>query len=329
MEFSQLSRLASGHVEARIIQTGVQLGIFDTIGDGSKNSRTVAAALDLEPRATELILNALAALKLLEKDSELFSLAPVATKYLMTSSPHYLGGMILFDASLWTCWERLADVVRSGKPARPPDMYQDDPRETEVFINAMDSLVKARGDAEVMVNSIDLSRITELLDVGSGPGTYPIVLCERLPKLHATIFDLPGTLAITERYVRQADMINRIRLIAGDYRKDPIPGRYDAVFLSNIIHGEGEQDNESLIHKLVANLKTGGRLVIKDHILDDRRTNPPVGAIFSLLMLLTTPSGRCYSFNEIKSWMEQAGLSQVRQVDLQPPLNSSLVIGTK
>jgi hypothetical protein len=29
-------------------------------------------------------------------------------------------------------------------------MYQDDPAETETFIGAMDSLVKARGDAEVM-----------------------------------------------------------------------------------------------------------------------------------------------------------------------------------
>jgi hypothetical protein len=48
-----------------------------------------------------------------------------------------------------------------------------------------------------------------------------------------------------------------------------------------------------------------------------------------LLMLLTTDGGRCYSFGEIKSWMEKAGLSQIHQIDLPPPLNSSLVIGTK
>jgi hypothetical protein len=124
-------------------------------------------------------------------------------------------------------------------------------------------------------------------------------------------------------------MVERIRLIAGDYRKDPIPGSYDIVFLSNIIHGEGEHDNPSLIHKLVANLKAGGRIIIKDHILDESRTTPPVGAIFSLLMLLTTASGRCYSFSEVKVWMEQAGLSRVQRIDLPPPLNSSLVIGTK
>jgi hypothetical protein len=83
-----------------------------------------------------------------------------------------------------------------------------------------------------------------------------------------------------------------------------------------------------LIRKLASNLKPGGQIVIKDHILDDSHTTPAVGSIFSLLMLLTTESGRCYSFSEIKTWMEQAGLSKVQQIDLPPPLTSSLVVGT-
>jgi hypothetical protein len=329
MEFSELTRLASGHVEASIVQAAVQLRIFDCIGCQSLDTPSVASALGLDPKATELLLNALAALDLLHKRNNRYSLAPVSTKHLLRTSPEYLGGMILFDASLWNCWGNLAEAVRSGMPVRTPDMYQDVPSETEIFINAMDSLVKARGDAERVANTIDWSGANELLDVGSGPASYPIALCKRFPKLHATIFDLPGTLRITERYVREARMTERIRLMAGDYRTDPIPGNYDVVFLSNVIHGEGERENALLIHKLVANLEAGGRIVVKDHILDDSRTRPPVGAIFSLLMLLTTKSGRCYSSSEVKSWMERAGLSHVEQIDLPPPFTSSLVIGRK
>ena len=329
MEFSELGRLASGHVEARIIQAAVQLGIFDQIGSAATESRSLAGSLHLEPRATEMLLNALAAIELLEKHDEFFSLTPVAAKYLIQSSPQYLGGIILFDASLWNCWERLPDAVRSGKPARPANMYQDDAKETEIFIDAMDSLVKARGDAAIVASVIDWKQVTDLLDIGSGPATYPIQLCQKFPRLRATIFDLTGTLKITERYVCEAGLENRIRLIGGDYRTDPIPGDYDIIFLSNIIHGEGFENNRALIRKLVSNLKPGGRIVVKDHILDESRAHPPVGAIFSLLMLLTTESGRCYSFNEIKSWMEPAGLSQVQQIDLPPPLTSCLVIGAK
>jgi len=329
MEFAELIRLAGGHVEARVIQTAVELAIFDALESSAATAAAVANRLKLEPKATELLLNALASFELLHKRAEYFSLTEAAAKYLVKSSPQYVGAMIRFESSLWTCWEKLPEAIRSGQPVRPPNMYQDDAAETEIFINAMDSLVKARGDAEVTANAIDWSGIAELLDLGSGPATYPIALCQRFPKLRATIFDLPGTLAITERYVREAGMAERIRLIAGDYRKEPIPGAYNVIFLSNIIHGESFENNRSLIRKLVSNLKPRGQIAVKDHILDDSRTTPPVGAIFSLLMLLTTESGRCYSFSEIKNWMEQAGLSQVRQIDLPPPLTSSLVVGTR
>ncbi len=160
--------------------------------------------------------------------------------------------MIEFDAMLWHDWEKLPEAIRTGLPTRPPNMYQSDARETEVFINAMDSLVKARGDAEVLANALDWSKVESVLDVGSGPATYPIALCEKFPQLRATIVDLPGTLEITERFVRTANLSARIELIAGDYRIDPISGSYDAIFLSNIIHGENYDRNGS------ADMQIGG-----------------------------------------------------------------------
>jgi hypothetical protein len=329
LDFSDLARIASGHVEARIIQASVQLGLFDCIADQTLSAEQVAAALRTDLRATELLLNSLAALALLEKQGDRFSLSTAAKTYLINESPQSLCGMIRFDASLWNCWERLADAVRDGKPARRADMYQETPAETETFIQAMDSLVKARGDAELLSHALDWENVTDLLDIGSGPATYPIHLCRRYPKLRATIFDLPGTLMLTGRFAREAGLESRIKLVSGDYHCDSIPGTYDAIFLSNIIHGEGYDENQRLMTKLAANLKRGGRMIVKDHILDESRANPPVGAIFSLLMLLTTATGRCYSFNEVKSWLENAGLHSVRQADLPPPLTSSLIIGEK
>ena len=263
MDFTELMRLAGGHVEARLIQAAVELAIFDALENSAGSAETVANRLKLEPKATELLLNALASLELLRKRAEYFSLTEAAAKYLLKSSPQYVGAMIRFESALWTCWEKLPEAIRSGQPVRPPNMYQGQAAETEIFINAMDSLVKARGDAAVTANAIDWSGIVELLDVGSGPATYPIALCQCFPKLRATIFELPGTLAISERYVREAAMAERIRLIAGDYRKEPIPGAYDVIFLSNIIHGESFESNRSLIRKLVSNLQPAAKLSLK------------------------------------------------------------------
>lgn len=329
IDFPQLARLAGGYVEARILQVAVRLGLFDVLKERDQDGPSVARSLQTDPRATELLLNALAALGLLEKKGRLFSLTEPSLIYLVSSSPKYFGGMVLFDASLWDCWGDLETAIRRGKAVRSADMYQADPRETELFISAMHSLVEARGDAEFLTEKLDLEKVTDLLDIGSGPGTYPIHFCRRYPNLRATIFDLPGTLKVTERFIRGSGLEERIKLIAGDYRADPIPGRYQLVFLSNIIHAESGDENSRLMAKLYSSLDHGGKIVIKDHILDDSLTRPAVGAIFSLLMLLATEAGRCYSFREVKGWLEQAGFQRITEAALPSPLISSLVMGEK
>jgi hypothetical protein len=329
MDFSQLMGLASGHVVARIVQSAVELKIFDAVEARPLSASGAASTLQLDAQALELLLNALTAVGLLDKHGEIYALTEISRQYLLRSSPHYVGAMIDFDAMLWRTWEKLPEAIRTGLPTRPPNMYQADPVETEIFINAMDSLVKARGDTEVLANAIDWSNIGTLLDVGSGPATYPIALCRKFSHLRTAVVDLPGTLKITRKFVAGANLAARIELIPADYRSDPISGTYDAILLSNIIHGENAGANATLIRKLAANLNPRGRLIVKDHILDNSRAAPAVGAIFSLLMLLTTDGGRCYSFAEIAAWMKQAGLNRVEQIDLPAPLTSSLVIASK
>jgi SAM-dependent methyltransferase len=329
MDFSTLAHLAGSHAEARILQAAVSLGIFDALAKRPLDAPTIASSLGIDLRAAELFTNALAAMGLLIKEGSLFSLSPASSTYLIRTSPEYFGGMVLFESSLWDCWGALEKTIRSGRPARMPNMYQDDPEETERFISAMHSLVEARGDAQVLAENLDLHGVTDLLDIGSGPGTYPIHLSRKHPQLKPTIFDLPGTLKITARFIQASGLQNRIRLIPGDYRVDPIPGKYQIVFLSNIIHGESDETNTALMAKVYQCLEKSGRIVIKDHILDDTRTYPPAGAIFSLLMLLTTEYGRCYSFNEVKEWLEKASFRRVSEISLPHPLTSSLVIGFK
>jgi len=329
MDFSSLASLASGHVEARIVQVAVSLGVFDALVQKGQNALSLSSSLGTEPRATEMFLNALASLGLLNKEGNLFSLNEISSTCLVRGSPKYLGDMILFDLSLWSCWGDLEKAIRSGNAVRPADMYQGDPPETYQFIYAMDSLVKARGDAEVLAETLDLSNVNNILDIGPGPATYTIHLCRKNPGLRATLFDLPGTLKVTEGFVKDSGLGDRIRLETGDYRFDPIPGSYQMVFLSNIIHAESAEENNRLMRKVYQCLENKGRALIKDHILDDSLTKPPVGAIFSLLMLLTTDQGRCYSFNEVKAWLQEAGFKAVKEILLPLPLTSSLVVGEK
>ena len=328
--FARLAGIAGGYVEARILQAAVGLGVFDALRDAeADDAAAVAATIGAEARATGLLLDALAVVGLLHKDGSRYRLNDLSSTYLLSTSSSDFRGMIRFDALSWEAWGKLEDAVRTGRPVRPPDMYQTTEAETRIFIDAMDSLVKARGDAEITADALDLGDARRLLDIGPGPATYPIALCRRYPNLRATLYDLPGTLHITERYVRSSDVAERIECIAGDYRRDTVPGGYDVVFLSNIIHGENEARNAVLVDKLAKSLVSGGRLIIKDHVLGGTAAETDAGTVFSLLMLLTTDGGRCYTLDEIRCWFERAGLVDAGRVELPPPLTSSLVIGSK
>jgi predicted O-methyltransferase YrrM len=328
MDFSELSRIASGFTQSRIIQVAAKLGVFDVIRNKGSSSNAIARALGTNHRATELLLNALVALGLLNKERGKFYNTDSSLTYLVKTSPKYFGGMILFEEELWDTWGRLEETICTGKPARSPDMFQEKKEETERFIMAMHTLVMARGDAEVLSNMLDFKGIKTIIDVGSGPGTYPMQFLKKYPHLRITIFDLPGTLNVTRRILKREKLYKRIRLLEGDYNTDDIPGGFDVAFLSNIIHSEDEKANQKLMKKVYSSLNRNGRIIIKDHILDDTLTSPAIGAIFSIQMLLLT-RGRDYSFSEVKGWLEDAGFRKSEWIRLEPPLTSSLIIGWK
>ena len=328
MEFRELARLNGSYAEARILHAAVTLKVFDVLDSSGRSAGEIAALRGTNPRATELLLNALVAMRLVHKRGEQFLETETSRAFLTEASPTSYAPMIRFDASLWSLWDRLADTVRSGEPARAPDMFQATPEDTALFIDGMASLVQARGDARVLAETLDLAAARRLLDVGAGPGTYAVELCRRHPHLHVTIFDLPGTLEVTRRHLTESGLEDRIRLVPGDYRRDALPGGFDTVFLSNVIHGEDEDTNRALMSKVHDALDPGGRVLIKDHVTDDSGTSPAAAAIFSIAMLLFA-RGRDYAYGEIRAWLLEAGFARV-SVDVLPPgLISTLVTATK
>jgi SAM-dependent methyltransferase len=370
MEFPDLLRLSGGHHAARIIQAAVHHDLFNHLGrlqarvDGlGVPAAAVAAEAKTEPRATELLMNALTGLGLLEKDlpedSEHplpgggYRLTGLAHEHLTDDGEHDLRGFIRFDASLNDRWARLEETLATGEAPRLDHMHQSSKEETRRFIDAMESIGRARGDVDALARRIDIGLSVHLLDVGGGSAAYSLAFLKQHPHLNVTLIDLPATLEVTREYVEKADesIQRRIRLVECDYNNDPIPPPpstsslpdelvarlrippemhpqlsegYDIAWVSNIIHGENESNNQHLAKKLYEALRPGGRVLIKDHILDETLTRPENGAIFAVHMLLATRAGRCYGFDETRRWYEDAGFVDVGQTPPHPPLTSSL-----
>ena len=327
MDFSTIAGMAGGHAEARAIQIALKLGIFERLGARALEGGELASSIGGEPRATMLLANALVAIGLLQKNDGRYHLEHSTRRFLVEASPEYLGGMILFDAELWDEWGRLEDSIRTGAPARTPDMFQSTPAATGRFITAMDTLVRARGDDRWTAEHLDLGGARTIADLGGGPGTYLVEFLRRYPDLRGALWDLPATLEVARAILtrRTPAMLPRIDLRAVDYLAGELPGPVDAIFMSNIIHSENEPVNEALMAKCFRALAPGGLLAVKDHIMNHDLTEPVAGAVFSLYLLLTT-RGRDYNLDETAGWMRAAGFVEIQMTTLpSPPFTSSIV----
>ena len=72
---------------------GMQLDIFSPLGKGPCNAATVAKELDVNPQKLSLLLYALVVANLLTVDKGEFSNTPETTRFLVKSSPDYMGSV--------------------------------------------------------------------------------------------------------------------------------------------------------------------------------------------------------------------------------------------
>jgi (2Fe-2S) ferredoxin/SAM-dependent methyltransferase/DNA-binding CsgD family transcriptional regulator len=312
-EFHQQVR---GFQESRIILTAIELDVFSHLVEGATAEQT-AERLDCDPRATGILLNALAALGLLVKENGRFRNLPLAARYLAAGGKDDSRLGLRHAVHLWDRWSTLTECVRKGtRVTYEPEADQDDDRR-RAFIGAMHK--NASGRAAQVVAAVGAGEVRRLLDVGGGSGAYSIAFARAHPALEATVFDLPPVLSLTERYVAEAGLGDRIRFRPGDMHTGDFGAGYDLVLLCAICHMNSPEQNRALFAKCLKALAPGGRLVVQDFILDADKTKPRTGALFAINMLVATEAGDSYSRDEYVAWLTGAGFEPPKHIRLPGP----------
>ena len=83
-------------------------------------------------------------------------------------------------------------------------------------------------------------------------------------------------------------------------------------------HDEGPEQNQAMLRKTFAALRSGGHAVVHDFMTTRDRTGPLFPALFSLHLLTYTHSGMTYSENDYRRWLADAGFKSVRRIDVCP-----------
>jgi SAM-dependent methyltransferase len=319
-----LLKTSGGYWETCTLHAGVKLGVFTLLGNQQLSSKEVTKKLDGDKRGVGMLLNALAAMDLLEKRDDTFFNTPVSKTFLSKDSSRYIGHIIMHHHHLMDSWTRLDVAVQSGKPVRKGDSFHEEERR-ESFLMGMFNL--AMNLAPVVVPKIDLSKRRFLLDLGGGPGTYAIHFCMNNPRLKATVYDLPTTRSFAEKTIAKFDLTDRIDFNDINYLEEKIEGIYDVAWLSHILHGEGPEDSRNIIKKAVSALEPGGMILIHDFILNNAMDGPLFPALFSLNMLLGTPYGQSYSEEQLMDMLTEAGVREIRRIFIESPNDSGIMTG--
>lgn len=323
----RLTGISGGFQQAVVLNTATELELFTLLDSrGPSNAEEVAAGLGLDERATDIMLHALAGMELLEVDRQhRFANAPIADELLVRGRPLYQGDIIRHNNRLMERWACLPEVLRSGKPADIPASTDDSDRRRD-FILGMANI--ARLSAGKVADSLELSGARRMLDVGGGPGTYSIEFCGRNDNLEAVVFDLPEVIEeITTQQVKDSGLDDRIVCRGGDYMDDDMGSGYDLVLLSNIVHSLSDDDTLRLLERCAAAMEPGGRLVLKDFLLEEDRANPPFSSVFAVNMLVGTTGGKSYTEGETRSLLSRAGLEPGAMIDISP--QARILVGVK
>ena len=318
--------VSNGYWRGCTLQAAVRLRIFSFLGQETRSPDEVASDASTEVRATGLLLDALSAMGLITKKGTHYTNNEFARTYLTEDSPEFIGHIILHHHHLVDGWAQLDKAVCTGKKVEKRSYGADTERES--FLLGMFNL--AKGLAPQLAANIDFSGRKRLLDLGGGPGTYSIHFCQANPELKAVIFDRPTTKYIADKVVSSYDLSDRISFEGGDFNlTSPGKERFDAAWLSHILHSNSYEQSEQCIQKAVDALEPGGLLLIHDFILNTEKDGPEFPALFALNMLIGTDKGRSYSDKEITSMMRQAGLVKIIHHPFRAPNDSSILSGIK
>jgi SAM-dependent methyltransferase len=299
----------------RILLTALDLKLFAVIGDRRWTVPALARRLHVSVRGLDILCRNLGSAGLLIKQGEGYRNGAVARTLLNAKHPLYRGAYLDLMKSQWEDWSRLTKAIRRGRPLESDD--PNDPAYRKQFSWAMHQ--RALDTASEIAAQVKLQGAKTLLDLGGGPGTYALAFLARNPGLRATLCDRAPALDVGRKIARSLAQGRRLSYLPCDFMKHRIPGRYDVIWFSNVLHIYSPTENRRLFRRLLPALNPGGRLFIYDAFLLDRDgLYPPEANLFAVTMLLFTEGGNTYRADETGEWLREAGFDSVKRVRLRP-----------
>ncbi|HIH36711.1 MAG TPA: hypothetical protein HA232_02240 [Methanocellales archaeon] len=310
-----LREIAMGFEKGQIFLTAIELDIFTKLKD-TKTAETLSKEVGTNLGITRRFLDVLVALKLLSKREDLYSTATDVAPFLIEDEP-YLARYLKFSTEAREDWIRLKQVLKEGplnKIAHKHEHIYDHEFIDWIARGAM--LGRLQATLKIISELPEFMNAKRLIDLGGCHGLFGIGFAQENPQLEVVVFDRPGVTDITQEYINEYGMQDRVKTMTGDYMKDGMGSNYDIAF--EACSFGGNTDESKLFYQRVCNvLNDDGLFITQRFTINDDRTAPLSSLIWDLKEQMIGHSHMHIQTNrELFNIFEKVGLVGERVIDM-------------
>src|SRR5574341_1856803 len=328
----RIVQLGMGFWGSKTLLSAIELGLFTELAKRPQNAAALTERLKLHPRSTRDFLDALVALRVLERRGDRYANTREADQFLDRAKPSYLGGMLeMSNARLYGFWGSLTEALRTGKPQNEAKTGEDffgtlyaDPQRLAGFLKAMTGL--SIGSARGIAKKFPWKKYHTFTDVGCAQGGVSVEIVLAHKHLTGYGMDLPVVQPVFEAYAQARGVEQRLRFHAGDFFKDPLP-KTDVLIMGHILHDWNLDEKMMLLRKAYDALPANGALIVHEALIDDARKQNAFGLLMSLNMLIETHGGFDFTGADCRKWMKEVGFRHTKVERLAGP--DGMVVGFK
>ncbi|HKA61731.1 MAG TPA: methyltransferase [Methylomirabilota bacterium] len=294
------------------LKGALDLDLFTAIGGSRETAAAVATRCGASPRGTRILCDYLTVAGFLTKSGDRYALTADSARFLDRRSPACVAAAadFVYAPELREAFADVAAAVRRGGTVMGPGTVAPDHPVWVCFARAMAPLMSAAAEAVVDLVEVDPGQPLRVLDVAAGHGMFGIAFGRRHPRSVITALDWSAVLEVAQENARAAGLARRFRTIAGSAFEADLDGPYDLVLVPNFLHHFDPATCERFMVRVKEALAPAGRAITVEFVPDEGRVTPPHAAMFSLVMLCSTPAGDAYTFAELDAMFRRAGLGE-------------------
>jgi SAM-dependent methyltransferase len=301
-------------VKLPILRAGIELQVWAKIAAGCRTANEVASAAGADPGGMRRLLDGLAVMNLLRKESVAYSLPDWAEYYLLPGRPAYLGNFVLE----WLDGQ-LAGAICSGKHPIIPDVTGAESVGHFIPYYAVRALAPhtyiKRYEGYWHELQVEPRLGLQVLDLACGVGIASFALAQQHSGVRVTLQDWPAMLDFAMQAAQKMGLEQQISLLPGDlFSVDCGQEKFDIARLGFVTYFFGADDLVKLFRRAFAALTPGGMLVIEAPLCDEGRCENEEAILDGPWLYAISAQGDVYSFLDYKGLLERAGFTGVTRV---------------